>query len=111
LDIQKRYDLPDTGKTVRRNGRYNDPGKPTESQLICVRNISGHLSLCSNLSLPCSLPFSPALIPLAFLPEGNGKDVRPECSAATSLQTFHKRHDLVVLDAKVEDMLLSQYRG
>jgi hypothetical protein len=40
---------------------------------------------------------SPTLIPLTFLPEGNGKDVGPEGGAASSLQAFYERCYLIVL--------------
>jgi len=53
---------------------------------------------------------SPALIPLTFLPEGNGKDVRPECRTASGLQAIHERCYLVVLSAQVKDMFLSMPR-
>ena len=48
-------------------------------------NLSTLLPLPGNLSLQSSLSLSPTVIPLTFLPEGNGKNVRPESSAVTGM--------------------------
>ncbi|SRR5229473_7143900 len=94
----KTCDLPDTDKTRRGNTRHS-PDQPTESQLTGNRNLSCRLFLRPNLHLPCSLLLSPMLIPLTFLSEGNSKNVRPEGSAASSLQAFHESRYLIVLSA------------
>lgn len=85
-------------KKWRKDVMYN-AGKPTWLRLTFFANLFTLLPLPGNLSLQSSLSLSPTVIPLTFLPEGNGKNVRPESTALTDMQAFHKGRDLVVLRA------------
>jgi len=77
------------------------PGYPASGTPSCL------FFLRCKLPLPCSLLLSPKLIPLTFLPEGNGKNVGPKRRTAPGLQTLHIRCYLVVLSTQVKDALLS----